>query len=199
MSQVKSEFNKGNNLRAYLGCAPGVPSSGTIKLTDLLGKDAWRYYMGYPFSKSYFDAGYHYTFVSTDYGRYWTSSTSHPEIPSATHLDQYYPSDNWGFNTDYSYYSYEVAIVNCGDIASQLNAFPYFWWAASDSGGYFSSRWLDMSTSTLGSTSYWTYSNAVGSNGTFCINSSSTKFRDNIQLWGYYIETDNTYAAMRFK
>jgi len=38
MSDVKAEFNLGNNLRAYLGCAPGVPTSGTIKLTDLLGK-----------------------------------------------------------------------------------------------------------------------------------------------------------------
>lgn len=39
-SQVKAEFNKGNNLRAYLGAAPGVPSSGNLKLTDFYGKTA---------------------------------------------------------------------------------------------------------------------------------------------------------------
>lgn len=37
-SQVMSEFNKGNNLRSYLGVAPGVPSSGDLKLTDFYGK-----------------------------------------------------------------------------------------------------------------------------------------------------------------
>lgn len=39
-SQVIAEFNKGNNLRAYLGAATGVPSSGNLKLTDFYGKSA---------------------------------------------------------------------------------------------------------------------------------------------------------------
>lgn len=39
-SEVKAEFNKGNNLRAYLGAAPGVPSSGNLKLTDFRGKSS---------------------------------------------------------------------------------------------------------------------------------------------------------------
>ena len=39
-SQVIAEFNKGNNLRAYLGAASGVPSSGNLKLTDFYGKTA---------------------------------------------------------------------------------------------------------------------------------------------------------------
>lgn len=39
-SEVKAEFNKGDNLRAYLGAADGVPSSGNLKLTDFRGKSA---------------------------------------------------------------------------------------------------------------------------------------------------------------
>lgn len=39
-SQVITEFNMGSNLRAYLGAAPGVPSSGNLKLTDFYGKSA---------------------------------------------------------------------------------------------------------------------------------------------------------------
>lgn len=38
LSQIKTEFNKGNNLKAYYGAASGVPSSGTIKVTDFYGK-----------------------------------------------------------------------------------------------------------------------------------------------------------------
>ena len=37
-SQIKAEFNKGNNLRAYLGAASGVPSSGTLKMSHFYGK-----------------------------------------------------------------------------------------------------------------------------------------------------------------
>ena len=40
LSQIKSEFNKGNNLTAYYGAASGIPSSGTIKVTDFYGKSA---------------------------------------------------------------------------------------------------------------------------------------------------------------
>ena len=40
LSQIKSEFNKGNNLKAYYGVASGIPSSGTIKVTDFYGKSA---------------------------------------------------------------------------------------------------------------------------------------------------------------
>ena len=46
-SQIKAEFNKGNNLRNYLGAAPGVPTSGTLKQTDFLGKSAAVYHYGY--------------------------------------------------------------------------------------------------------------------------------------------------------
>lgn len=48
-SQVIAEFNKGNNLRAYLGADSGVPTSGNLKLTDFYGKsasdavDSWTY------------------------------------------------------------------------------------------------------------------------------------------------------------
>lgn len=38
LSQIKSEFNKGNNLTAYYGVTGGIPSSGNIKLTDFYGK-----------------------------------------------------------------------------------------------------------------------------------------------------------------
>ena len=38
LSQIKSEFNKGNNLTAYYGVTGGIPSSGRIKLTDFYGK-----------------------------------------------------------------------------------------------------------------------------------------------------------------
>ena len=40
LSEIKSEFNKGNNLKAYYGAASGIPSSGTIKVTDFYGKSA---------------------------------------------------------------------------------------------------------------------------------------------------------------
>ncbi len=40
LSEIKSEFNKGNNLKAYYGVANGIPSSGTIKVTDFYGKSA---------------------------------------------------------------------------------------------------------------------------------------------------------------
>lgn len=40
LSQVKSEFSKGNNLLAYLGAATGVPTSPPLKLTDFYGKSS---------------------------------------------------------------------------------------------------------------------------------------------------------------
>ena len=40
LSEIKTEFNKGNNLKAYYGVASGIPSSGTIKVTDFYGKEA---------------------------------------------------------------------------------------------------------------------------------------------------------------
>ena len=40
LSEIQGEFNKGNNLTDYYGVASGVPSSGTIKLTDFYGKEA---------------------------------------------------------------------------------------------------------------------------------------------------------------
>lgn len=40
LSQIKTEFNKGNNLKAYYGVTSGIPSSGTIKVTDFYGKSA---------------------------------------------------------------------------------------------------------------------------------------------------------------
>ena len=39
-SEVKTEFDLGDNLRSYLGAASGVPSTGTLKLTDFLGTSA---------------------------------------------------------------------------------------------------------------------------------------------------------------
>ena len=39
LSEIKSEFKKGNNLLAYLGAASGVPSSAPLKLTDFYGKE----------------------------------------------------------------------------------------------------------------------------------------------------------------
>ncbi|MCH1602565.1 MAG: hypothetical protein L7S57_06945, partial [Luminiphilus sp.] len=41
-SQVIAEFTSisGKNLKAYYGAAAGVPTSGTLKLTDFLGKSA---------------------------------------------------------------------------------------------------------------------------------------------------------------
>ena len=38
LSQIKTEFGKGNNLGDYYGVASGIPSSGTIKITDFYGK-----------------------------------------------------------------------------------------------------------------------------------------------------------------
>lgn len=40
LSEIKSEFNKGNNLTAYYGVTSGIPSSGVIKNTDFYGKSA---------------------------------------------------------------------------------------------------------------------------------------------------------------
>jgi len=40
LSQIKTEFNKGDNLTDYLGAVSGVPSSPPIKLTDFYGKEA---------------------------------------------------------------------------------------------------------------------------------------------------------------
>jgi len=40
LSEIKSEFNKGDKLTDYYGVAAGVPSSGTIKLTDFYGKSS---------------------------------------------------------------------------------------------------------------------------------------------------------------
>ena len=39
LSQIKTEFNKGNNLTAYYGVVSGIPSSGIIKVTDFYGKE----------------------------------------------------------------------------------------------------------------------------------------------------------------
>ena len=39
LSEIKGEFGKGNNLTDYYGVASGIPSSGTIKLTDFYGKE----------------------------------------------------------------------------------------------------------------------------------------------------------------
>ena len=38
LSQIKSEFGKGDNLSDYYGVVSGIPSSGTIKVTDFYGK-----------------------------------------------------------------------------------------------------------------------------------------------------------------
>jgi len=38
LSEIKGEFNKGDNLKAYYGATNGIPSSGNIKLTDFYGK-----------------------------------------------------------------------------------------------------------------------------------------------------------------
>jgi hypothetical protein len=40
LSQVKSEFSKGDNMLDYLGAASGVPSSPPLKLTDFYGKSS---------------------------------------------------------------------------------------------------------------------------------------------------------------
>lgn len=40
LSQIKTEFNKGDNLKSYYGVTSGIPSSGTIKVTDFYGKSA---------------------------------------------------------------------------------------------------------------------------------------------------------------
>ena len=40
MSQIRGEFNKGNNLGGYYGAASGVPSSGAIKYSDFYGKSS---------------------------------------------------------------------------------------------------------------------------------------------------------------
>lgn len=37
LNQIKAEFGKGNNLKDYYGVAPGIPTSGTIKITDFYG------------------------------------------------------------------------------------------------------------------------------------------------------------------
>jgi hypothetical protein len=39
LSEVKSEFAKGNSLTDYYGVVSGIPNSGTIKLTDFYGKE----------------------------------------------------------------------------------------------------------------------------------------------------------------
>jgi hypothetical protein len=39
LSEIQGEFNKGNNLTDYYGVVSGIPSSGTIKLTDFYGKE----------------------------------------------------------------------------------------------------------------------------------------------------------------
>ena len=38
LSQIKTEFKKGNNLTSYYGVVSGIPSSGIIKVTDFYGK-----------------------------------------------------------------------------------------------------------------------------------------------------------------
>ena len=40
LSQIKAEFNKGNNLTAYCGSVAGVPNAPPIKVTDFYGKSA---------------------------------------------------------------------------------------------------------------------------------------------------------------
>lgn len=40
LNDIKSEFNKSTNLKSYYGVASGIPSSGTIKITDFYGKAA---------------------------------------------------------------------------------------------------------------------------------------------------------------
>ena len=40
LSEIKTEFNNGNNLTGYYGVATGIPSNGTIKVTDFYGKEA---------------------------------------------------------------------------------------------------------------------------------------------------------------
>ena len=40
LSQIKGEFNKGDNLKDYLGVTSGIPTSPPIKLTDFYGKEA---------------------------------------------------------------------------------------------------------------------------------------------------------------
>ena len=40
LSEIKTEFGRGNNLRDYYGVASGIPSSGIIKVTDFYGKSS---------------------------------------------------------------------------------------------------------------------------------------------------------------
>lgn len=82
LSEIKGEFNKGNNLTAYYGAASGIPSSGTIKVTDFYGKSAGGGTVG-P-SGSYGTGVKHYQTTDPDnigapqftyFNHYWCSGT----------------------------------------------------------------------------------------------------------------------------
>ena len=148
MSQVKAEFNLGNNLRAYLGCAPGVPTSGSIKLTDLLGKSASDYHYGFPNTFRNEDLGYYYDYVLNDAGRSGFYGTGN--------LDQYF-GDNFGTYQPYEQTELAMAVVNSYDFAYVYNSYSRQWFCVD-------SDKFDSQIQTKGS---WSYSNFVGSNAIY--------------------------------
>lgn len=113
LTQIITEFALGSNLRAYLGCAPGVPTSGTLKQTDLLGKSAAEFHYGMPYTYTSADLGYYYNYVNNDDGTYYGSGPLN-----------YWYGDNFGGKQPYDQSYLEMAIVNAGwDAESVYNAF----------------------------------------------------------------------------
>lgn len=173
MGQIKGEFKKGNNLRAYLGCAPGVPTSGSIKQTDLLGKSAADFHYGFPNTFEEIDLGYYYSYVLNDKG----SSNLYP----AGSLDEYY-GDNFGAYQDYAQTQLQMKIVNTYDFAYVYNSYgTQFFCVDSDK---FNAGYSNIA--------YWVYSNSVGSNAIYFIDFNNSYYNATYS-WLYQAYTGKEY------
>jgi len=195
MSQAKAEFNKGNNLRAYLGCAPGVPTSGTIKLSDLLGKSLWGYYMAKPHAYFFYDLGYYYDCAQSDLDNFWNTNHNDSEIPQGTHLQiDGMPSDNFGITTDYHLTYREWSFVNCGDTAAFMNSFSEQWWGVGDPSSW---KWYDSGLGRSWASQSYHYSNAVGANGIYML--AKKEFVESAEGWISRWASQQYYAGIKMK
>ena len=148
LNQIKAEFNKGNNLRAYLGAAPGVPTSGWLAITDFYGKSAADFHYGYPYTYTSTDLGYYYDYVENDAGRSgWYS---------ADNLDAYY-GDNFGTYQDLGQTELSMSIANSGDASIIYNSYMTLFFCIDS----------DKYNAAIQTSGYWNYSDFVGANAIY--------------------------------
>ena len=147
LNQIKAEFGRGDNLTAYYGAAPGVPTSGEIKLTDFYGKKRPDYHYGYPYSFTQTNLGYLYSYVENDAGRSgWYGNYN---------LDSWH-GDNWGAYQDDAQTEMSMSIVNTGDAAYAYNPYTQLWFSVD-------SKLFDANKSN----SMWYYNNFVSANAIY--------------------------------